>query len=255
MSNILSTDFYTEVRKGNVTGHSIIHKFGYNAVVSSATVWEGVHVLSAPYNFLSAATTVRIKAGGDASDDASGAGAQSITIEGLGTSLTAISEDLATNGTGASSNSSASFWRINRAYVADLGVGTYGGFNTAAVTIENSGGGTDLLTIGAGFGQSQHALYSVPTGKTAYFLGAHITSDGNKDIDIRVCTREALNDVSTPFSPVRVKLYWIGINGSFDFAPETPGFSVAGPADVWIDTRGASTPQVSADFELLIVDD
>lgn len=254
MSNILSTDFYAEVRKGKVTGHEIIHKFGHNPSLNSATVWEGVHLQSTTYNFLTAATTVRVKAGGDAADDAAGLGAQSITIEGLGSSLTAISEDLATAGASASSATSASFWRVNRIFVSDLKAGTYGGANTASIVLENSAGGTDLISIFTGYGQSQHALYSVPTGKTAYFLSSHVTIDTNKSADFRVMTREALNDFSTPFAPTRIRLYWIGLTEIFNFDPSSPGFKVTGPADVYFEARGASTPEVSVDFELLIVD-
>ena len=248
------TDYYTEVRRGNVPGEEIIHKFGRNAAVGNS--FEGVHTLSGAFNFLTAATTVRIKAGGNVNDTAAGTGAQGITVEGIDDNLAAISENLATAGASASSNSSALLWRVNRIFVEDLKAGTYGGKNVGAVVVENSGGGTDLIEIVADFGQSLQGLYSVPTGKTAFFLGAILTTDANKAVDFRVCSREALNDVSTPFAPVRVRNSWTGIEGHFPFQPKSPAFSVVGPADIFVEAQiAAGSADVTADFELLLVDD
>ena len=64
MAFIGHTDFYTEVAKGNVTGHELVHKFGRNDAVGAS--FEGVHLLSGLFNFLTAATTVRVKACGAA---------------------------------------------------------------------------------------------------------------------------------------------------------------------------------------------
>lgn len=259
MSNILSTDFYTEVRKGNVTGHALVHKFGRNDGVGAT--FEGIHLLSGAFNFLTAASTVRIKAGGNAADTAAGVGAQAITIEGLDNSLNFVSESVATAGGSASSNTSASFWRVFRLYVTPASAGAYAtsagtvGANTGIVTVENSAGGTDLITIGAGEGQSQYGAYAVPTGKTAYFLSATMTTDGNKAADFRCYTRENLSDFSTPFEPKRLKVYFDGILGTFSFSPKSPGFTVSGGGDIWWEAEAGASTEVSIDFELLLVDD
>lgn len=257
MAYIGHTDFYTEVRKGNVAGHSIVSKFGRNDAVGAS--FEGVHLLSGAFNFLTAATTIRVKAGGDAADAAGGAGAQAITLEGLDGSLADVSESVATAGVSASSATSASFWRVFRAYVTPASAGAYAtmaaGSNTAAVTIENSAGGTDLISIGAGEGQSQYAAYSVPTGKTAYFLGCDITTDGAKAADFQCMTRENLSDFSTPFEPKRLKLYFDGILGSFSYRPVAPTFTIGGGGDIWWESKAGAATEVSVNFQLLLVDD
>ncbi len=181
MSFFGSTDFFVEVQKGNVTGHSMVHKFGRNDAVPSGA-WEFVNLLGFTGWPLSAATTVRVKAG-DVADTAAGAGAQEITVQGIDDSFNEVTEAIATAGTSASSATSTSFWRVHRAWVS--AAGTYGAANTAAVTIENGGGGTDLIQIAVEEGQTQFTGWSVPIGKTAYMMGVHVHTDATKPADFR----------------------------------------------------------------------
>ncbi len=254
MTYLGNKDFFVEVQKGNVAGHAMVHKFGKNGAVPNNT-FEHVSIGSGATSFLSAATTVRVKAG-NANDTAGGNGAQAITVIGIDTTLAEVSENLVTAGGTASSNSSASFWRVYRAYVANASCGTYGAANTAAVVIENSGGGTDLITIATEEGQTQYAGYTVPLGKTAYWLGAHIMVDSAKAADVRMLMRKNFNDVTTPFEPIRLVNYWDGLAGHMNFQPRSPGKFEA-LTDIWFEAEGSSgsATEVSVDFELLLVDD
>lgn len=252
MTYITNRDFLIEVQKGNVAGHSIVHKFGRNDAVPNGS-FELIALLSTTPTFLSAATTVRIKAGGDAADTAAGAGAREVTIVGIDDNLAEVSEAVATAGASASSATTASFWRVYRAYVS--AVGTYGVANTGAITIENSGGGTDLILIGAGEGQTQYGAYTIPTGKTGYFLSSLLTVDGIQSADFRFCQRRNFNDVSAPMSSVRLLNYWDGIDAPFAFVPRSPAVFPA-LTDVWWEAQGSGgVTQVSIDFEILLVDD
>ncbi|KKN29231.1 hypothetical protein LCGC14_0846180 [marine sediment metagenome] len=254
MSRQFTRDFLIEVQKGNVAGHSIVHKFGRNPDVPNGT-FEGVNQLSALFNFLTAATTVRIKAGGNAADDVAGNGARTVTVEGLDNTGAAATETINTNGVNASSNTSTSFWRVFRAYVATCG--TYGASNTAEIIIENSGGGTDLISIAIAEGQSKYGAYAIPLGKTGYLLDVLVEADAAKAADFRVCTREDLTDASSaPFSPVRVILYFDGVLGQATIDPHSPIFSLPALTDIWIDAEGGGAgTEVSCDFEILLVDD
>ena len=253
-SRQFSRDFLIEVQKGNIAGHSMVHKFGRNPSVPNAS-FEGVNQLSATFNFLTAATTVRIKAGGNAADTAAGAGAREITIEGLDNTGAAATETIATAGAAASSATSTSFWRVFRASVSSCG--TYGAANTAAVIIENSGGGTDLITILTEEGQSKYGAYAIPLGKTGYLLDVLVEADAAKAADFRVCTREDLTDASSaPFSAVQVKLYFDGVLGQAAIDPHSPIFSLPALTDIWIEAEGGGAgTEVSCDFEILLVDD
>ena len=245
-------DFLTEVAKGNIVGHSIVSKYGANHAVPNAS-FELVSTLSAAYaGFLAAATTVRIKAGGDAEDDAAGDGARSVFVEGINDSLARDSEEIVTNGVDVSSSTTKSFWRIDRAYVGDAGVYATP-YNTADIVIENTAGTADLIMIEAEEGQSQHAYSAIPTGVDAYLLGYEITIDSAQAADFRFCTRANLDDVAAPVSPRRIKRHWQGLLEPVLREFEAPVFLVSGPAEVWFDAAGGGgATEVTATFELLL---
>ena len=56
-SRQFSREFLIEVQKGNVAGHSIVHKFGRNSIVNGT---EGIWQIGGPFTFLTTATTVRV---------------------------------------------------------------------------------------------------------------------------------------------------------------------------------------------------
>ena len=257
MSYIANRDFLLEVAKGNVAGHSLVHKYGRNPAVPNGS-WEPL-TSTGILNFVTAAATVRIKAG-NAADDAAGVGAQSIFINGINDSGVETTEEKATAGAAASTATTALFWRVFRAYVGDAGAyattATTVGANTGVVTIENGTGGTDLLQIDAGAGQSEHCHYAIPAGKTAYFLGYQVTIDGKLAADVRIMTRSGLNDFTTPFSPKRERLYLSGVLGSNSDGGGVPLFSLPEYSDIWIEANGGgAATAASANFELLLVDD
>lgn len=262
MTYIADKDFLIEVQKGNVAGHRLVHKFGRNPALQSGT-FEFVNLLGFATGAwpLSAATTVRVKSGGSSADVAGGAGATKVTVLGIvATTFAEETETLVTAGTSASSASSKSFWRVHRAWVGDEdganGVGTYGAANTAAITIENSGGGTDLIQIAAGQGQTQFAGWSVPADKTAYLLSALINVDSIQDADVTFYARENFDDTSADMSAKRLKIYLTGVSGTVPFVPRSPLPGFGGKTDLWWEAQGSGgTSAISIDFELLVVDD
>ena len=250
MSYLGDKDFLTEVQKGNVAGHSMVHKFGRNDGVGNS--WVHISLLDVATSFKTAPAAMRVKAGGNGADTAAGAGAREITIQGIDDSFNEISEAVATAGASASSPTTAQFWRVHRAWVS--AVGTYAVANTAAVTIEDAGGSGDMIQIGVEEGQTQYTGWTVPTGKTAYLLSAHVTVDGNKNADVRCFTRDTIDDVSAPMLSKRLKLYWDGIVGSFDYRPAGPELSISQKSDIWFEAISSAGAEVSCNFELLVVD-
>lgn len=253
MSFFGSTDFLIEVQKGNVPGHSLVHKFGRNDGVPSGS-WEFINQLGFTVWPLAAVTTVRIKAGGSAADDAGGNGAQEVTVEGIDSTLARITEAITTAGASASSVTTATFWRIDRAFVS--AVGTYGAANTADIVIENGAGGTDLIQITIEEGQSQFGGFSIPTGKTGYMLSMHAQVDSNKTTNIRMFIRENLNDTSAPMSAKRIMAHFDGVEGPEDLKPRSPLEPFPALTDIWFEAWGdGAVSEVSIDFEILLVDD
>jgi hypothetical protein len=253
MTYLPNQDYLIEVQRGNVPGESMVHKFGRNDAVPNGS-WAFVNLLGFTAWPLSAATTVRVKAGGNAADTAAGAGAREVTVQGINASLAESSETIATAGASASAATSTSFWRVHRAWVSSAG--TYGAANTAAIDIENSGGGTDLIQIATEEGQSQFAGWTVPTGKTAYLLHINVTVDALKPSDIRLFTRANMNDTSAPVSAKRLKLYFDGVSGNMDYHPVGPELVIPELTDIWFEAEGdGALTEVAVDFELLVIDD
>lgn len=253
MTYIANQDFYTQVALGNVPGHSLVHKFGRNAAVPNGT-WAFVTTVGQTAHALSAATAVRIKAGGDVADTAAGAGAREVMVQGIDENLAEIAIAITTAGASASAATVETFWRAHRAWVS--AVGTYGAGNTDDIVIENATGGTDIITISADEGQTQDSIWTVPEGSTAYLIGMDITVDAGKAADIRLFTRADMDDTTAPMPSKRLRKFFDGVLGHLPYHPRSPSQLVAGPADVWVEARGAGAgTEVSADFELLVVAD
>jgi hypothetical protein len=248
-------DFLIEVRQGNIPGYSIEHKFGRNDNIQNG-IWGLVSPIGGSGVFRTSAIQMRVKSGGSVDDTVDGDGARGITVIGIDSSLTEISETIVTSGAGVSLPTTARFWRVYRSYVADGAVGTYGGSNVGNIIIEDSGGADNIIQISEDEGQSQHGAYSIPAGRTGYLLTVHLTTDASKAADFRLFTREDFTNVLSSMSPKRLRLYWDGILGHVDaYIPHSPGISLPALTDVWIEAEGGgANTEVSVDFEILLVD-
>ncbi len=244
-------DFNLDLARSFIGGQSGVSKFGTNPNVSASST-EDI-TFSGTINFLTAATAVRIKSGGNVNDTAAGSGAQQVTIVGLDENWEEASETIATNGNSASSATTTTFIRVFRAYVGN--VGTYGGNNAGNITIENSTGGTDLVTIEAGRGQTQISLYTVPAGKTAYLVRIRVGSTSSKASDIRLWQRQDADDVTTPFTGKRLIRQFLGVTGSrvvnFNSYPPFPA-----KTDLWgsVTTASGGAGAVELAYDLVLVD-
>ena len=213
-------------------------------------LWTG----GGTYNWLQAAVAVRIKVGGNAADDTSGAGAQTVVVEGLDQNWALASETIVTAGASASSATTTTFIRIHRAYIGN--VGTYTGGNTAAILIETTG---DVLVaqIEAAQGRSQLALYSVPAGKTAYLtrLAVSVSATGTKTATIRAFKREDADDATTPFTGKQLVAEYDEVNGEVERTFDA-WISIPEKSDLWFSAiADANETLVEASFDLILVDD
>lgn len=232
----IKPDFFTEVRLGNVPGYLLTNQFGYNSGLPNGT-WEHINELGLTAFPLSAASTVRIKAGGSANDTAAGgSGAREVKVLGLDSSGNHVENTLTPDGANASASSSSSFWRIHRAWVSSCG--TYGGANAADIVIENSAGSADIIRITAGVGESLAAEITVPSGKQGSLLSAHMATDSVATVSVRLMVRENLTDTIVPVSAKRIKLLWTGIEGGFNYRPDGPKLLVPALSDIWFEGSG-----------------
>lgn len=232
----------------------IIHKFGRNPAVgtSFAPVSFG-GIYQTPQ--VSGATTLRVKAGGNADDTAAGDGAREITLQGIDETGALATETLATAGESASSATTTTFIRLFRVHVSASGsyATASSGSHTASITIENGGGGTDWATIDAtGFAraQSEIGVYTIPSGMTGHIFQAEGFTDSTKTTNALFFQRQNILETAAPFTAMRLLFEEFGEGGAFTFRPIRP-IQIQGPTDIgFLAKVDAGTAQVDVDFEI-----
>ena len=244
----------------NNRNYSVIQKFG-----RSTAVGTGFAPVAVGNNYqmpvVGSATALRVKAG-NAADDAAGAGAQEITLQGLDETGALVEESLATAGASASGNTTATFTRLFRAYVS--GAGAYAtaaaGGMAADVVIENAAGGTDWLTISsADFdrGQSQVACYTIPLGKTGYIqtFDASVDIKGARPVSLILMQRRNILQTSAPYSTWRTVDEYNGIESEMRRTREVPLGPFPALTDiVWL-AKADATSGVSINMAIMLVDE
>lgn len=170
MTYITNKDFYLELAKGNVSGHSNINKFGtipdFDTTDGRTDVWDGANDAGSglmTYTYSSSADIDRISS----SDNGD---TQDIEIEGLDTNFDVVTQTITLNGqTPASLTTSLVrvFRMINRGST-DIAGTVY-----CFVNVATTGGVPNTLTniraeINNGHNQTLMAIYTIPNGKTGY---------------------------------------------------------------------------------------
>jgi len=251
----VANDFKLDTSRGIIGERSAIQKFGANTDVPASTT-EGI-AIDGVMPFLTTATRVRVKSGGNTADTAGGLGAQTILLEGLDASFNIITETLTTNGDSASVSSSQSFIRMYRAKVAN--VGTYAGISTGAntgkITIENASGGTDILVIAATHGQSETTQYTIPSGKTGYLEDLFAFVATAKPMDLVMYKRENADDILTPFTGKQGFLHLTGITGETEEKFESY-VQLPEKTDIWLEAENGTggIGSCGARYELILID-
>ena len=253
---------WLDVARGLQSGIRNVLKFGRNDSVGTSFV---PICLGGIYNTpqSGSATTLRIKAGGNANDTAAGSGAREITIQGLDENFLEVSDTLATAGASASSATTTTFTRVFRAWVSESG--TYAaataGSHSGDIVIENGAGGTDWLTIdtSVGFpvGQSEVGAYSVCSTKTAYVKLRQATANTGKKFDLIFFHRANTEETSAPYTAMRAKSVIVGVDGGTlgQYADtEVPYGPFPGPCDIgFMGKVDTGTGELAVEFEIIEV--
>jgi len=207
---------------------------------------------SGTLNFLTSEDTIRVASGGNAADDAAGAGARTILCTGLDDNFNPVTATLTTAGGSASSSSTSSFRRLLTATV--MTTGTDHTANTGDIVIESTGG-TALGTIPAGLGKLQNAAYCVKAGYTAYLRRIITQIDSGKGATTRAIIADA-TQTSAPFGKVFAPGRIIGLQGNQELLFQTLT-AIPEKHDFWFEAiaSGASATEVVVAFDLLLVED
>lgn len=238
---------------GGVPQTFVVHKFGKNTTTAAGdAIWETGGAF--PYLTYSAATTVRVKAGGNAADTSDGAGARTVTIQGLDENFGIASETVTLAGASASSSTTTTFSRVLRVFVATTGANRV---NSSAIVVENTAGTQDLATIVAGKSQSQIGFLTVPAGYRAYMthvLLATSVGSGTATVNFEGWQRSQADVVAAPFPAARLFTDMPALsreNGSVERDYEEP-LDFGEKTDIWFEaTPSTGTPVTIVQFSML----
>ena len=217
------------IAAGDVSGYAHINKFGAtNGDVTEGTVWDGNDDdVAYPYPD---AGLVSVSSATEVGED--------VIVDGLDADYNLQSETIAIGATG-----TLIFSRVFRVKMSTI-------TNQSDITINQ--GGDLAAKILAGLGQTLMATYTVPAGKTGYILGIHLGSDKastNSRMTYRLFCREILNG-----GVFRIKANLNAAGGqSLDISYPVP-LIVPEKHDIKIDVVAGQHTQVSATFDIILVD-
>ena len=187
--------FELQVSRNQITGHSVLNIFGYQASVTTASipVWENASV----YTYPTSALTMTYAS--TASETLT------MTVTGLDANYAVVTDTVTfTAGTSGTATNGTQFFRINSMVVTSTG--TLGGTNVGTITAKN--GGTTYAQIAIGVGKTQMAIYTVPAGFSFYlnridvFASNPYTSANNLTFinwQQNPATKVAFNVAQSPF--------------------------------------------------------
>ena len=250
-----------DIARGLVTGMSSVNKFGAapdGVQVSATDIWSRANSTPTQQIWL-APTAARIHqiVSSDANDDGApvGTGAQTIRIYGLKTwADKETSEDITMNGT-TNVPTANSYVIIHRMKVLTCGAS---GPNVGTITATADTDGTVTAVILPGDGQTEMAIYGVPSTQTAYLLRWNCQLDKTSAAAVTVDFRLRVNenpDVQT-IAFLRkddMSLQSTGTNAQERLYAVPPKY--AGPCIIKVQGTGSSADtDAESGFDLILVD-
>ena len=242
-----SEPFELQVARGQIRGHSIVHIFGYNPDVDSATE-ETIWTAGGLYQHLDAPAIMTVSSS-SASDTSAGVGARSIYIVGINSTGGEVSETVVLNGQ-TPVNTTHTYTEIQNSSVLSVGSSEH---NVGNISI-----GTGTVTSGVPANIFGHILatenkslighYTIPAGYTGYLIAGGMSSGtegGTAYVTGRLKVRQ--NDIVYTSALVTFS------NGQVNFDFKYP---IPIPAGSCIQATAKSTANnesVSCNFEVLLI--
>lgn len=166
MSYIGTKEFFFEVSKGKVAGHSSKVIFGHNPDVATGAA-ESIWIAGGNLVLLASAETMNIKST-SASDTSAGTGVRTVRITGLNASYVETSETITMNGT-TNVLTVNSYLRVHEIMALTAGTGQ---INAGEITATASTAATVQCQLMTGQGTSENIQITIPAGKTGYIIHA-----------------------------------------------------------------------------------
>lgn len=245
------------VASGGIPGVSIVNKFGRapNGVQTTATdIWGRADATPTQQIWL-APTAARIHAivSSSASDDGNpvGVGARTIRIWGLTSwSVAEVSEDITLDGT-TPVNTANSYVMINRMKVLTSGATS---INVGTITATAATDSTITAVILPGRGQTEQAIYGLPSTQSAYMINYHLSMNdptAASRVDISLLVNENPNVQTTNYLVKHSGHLSNQGSSAIDIPLQCAKYS--GPAIIKLQGTGnAADLDVSASFDLYL---
>ena len=248
------------IPSGAVGGYSAVNKFGRSTDVDSGTdtdIWDGANATDGIVTWVAptqARTHQIVSTSANDDGDPAGTGARTLKVFGL-TAWNAdeVSEDITLNGT-TNVATANQYVIIHRMRVMTKGAS---GPNVGKITATADTDATVTAQINAGEGQTQMAIYGVPSTKNAY-MSAYYASAIKAGLSVSAAISLLVNpEPDTELTKFLVKhTNGIMTDGAtyirHDFDPY---FKVSGPAIIKLQgNASANNTDVSGGFDLILED-
>jgi hypothetical protein len=162
---VLATPYGYSVAEGELPGHSIVQKVGYNQDVDDVveTVWP----VGGAYSWATQAQQLAVVSA-SANDTAAGTGIRTVRVRYLNSAGVESVETVTCSGTTRVNLVATDVYRVN-----NFNAFTAGSTGVAAGNIDlvRQPGTQVYARIGTGYTNSAQAVWTVPAGKTAYIVG------------------------------------------------------------------------------------
>ncbi len=254
-SHRMNASFYAEIAKGNVPGHTAVHKYGQGTVGTSLVP---ITVTTA-YETPTAATALEFVSD-SVNDTAAGTGAREITVWGIDANYDELIQVIATNGTTAVPIP-VSLLRVYRWKVTASGTYATDGAGSHAGTlsirdVSDTPIWSKIAATPYKQAQSEISCYTVPDGCTAYLIEHHLDIDSAKSVNVVLMARSGIDVVTAPFTPMQVKGHYVGMKGHAVTPFKIPqGPFVARTDIMYMGVVTSGTADVSVHFTMIIVAD
>jgi len=247
MSYQPNREFYLEISKGNIKGHSIIHKFGKNDSVSTnfEALWNGENFYTGFNAIVAETVTVTSES---VLDTNGGTGAWTIDLQGLDANGLMQSEIVTLDGDN-SVTSTLSYLRLPRAKILTAGST---GKNQGEITVRQSITTANIFCVmPAEYNSTMITAFTIPKNCYGYLI-SQATSISNKraaSVDVRIQKRKE-NSVFQVAGEASVNSVGTGrITRNF----EVP-VKLSPMTDIFMEASASASVAVSGSFDIILVE-
>jgi hypothetical protein len=188
-----STGYLYDIAEGNVTGHTVWTKNGYNGALSASM--EDLWAVGGEYVFPATQQQMEVVSS-STDDDSAGTGARTVYISYLDNTFTEHEETLTLDGTTPVATTATNIYRVNTFRVATTGTGLQ---NAGNIDIRSLDVGEVPIysRIATGINRAINIIYTVPKDKCLFIYNIFISAGGNvANRPVRFITKATYDNIS-----------------------------------------------------------